>query len=160
MESKHKLFLIIAVAVFGLLVVGFIGAKQTSKPEFCITCHSMQPAYENWEASAHGDIDCMTCHSEPGFSGFVKTKLDGVKQVAVTLTSDVQPEDVIGLAHVNESVCLSCHEQEATDQVVVHMIHASQDYSCLDCHDRVIHDPPEQARPDKTQESCQTCHRQ
>jgi nitrate/TMAO reductase-like tetraheme cytochrome c subunit len=159
-ESKHKLFLIIAVAVVGLMAVGFVGMKETSKPGFCSTCHSMKPAYENWANSAHGQVDCMTCHAEPGFSGYVKAKLGGIKQVAVTLTSDVQPEDVIGLAHVNEATCISCHDQEQTDAVMAHKIHASFEFGCLGCHDRVIHDPPELARPDKTQESCVTCHRQ
>ncbi|MDW7674567.1 MAG: NapC/NirT family cytochrome c [Bacillota bacterium] len=160
MESKQKLFIIIAVALMGLIVVGFIGVKQTSKPEFCSTCHSMQPAFDNWASSAHAEVDCMSCHSEPGFAGFVEVKLGGLKQVAVTLTSDVQPEDVVGLAHVNEERCLSCHEQEATDQVIPHMIHSSQEFGCMDCHDRIVHDPPELAVPDKSQEACIACHRQ
>jgi nitrate/TMAO reductase-like tetraheme cytochrome c subunit len=159
-KSKQKLFLIIGVAVLGLMVVGFVGMKETSKPEFCSSCHSMKPAYENWAASAHGQIDCMTCHSEPGFSGFMKMKLNGLKQVVVTLTSDVQPEDVIGLAHVDEAVCISCHNQEQTGKVQAHIIHANFVFGCLDCHNRVIHDPPEKASPDKTQEPCIACHRQ
>lgn len=162
MESKKKLYLIIAIAMFGLLVVGFVGMKETSKPEFCSTCHSMEVAFETWTESTHADVDCMSCHQDPGFAGFVEAKVGGLKEVAITLTRDVQPEDVVGISDVPDARCLACHTQESLEENVSgpHVsFHVSEDYSCMDCHDRVVHDPPEYAAPDMTQEACLMCHR-
>ncbi|MCP4591260.1 MAG: cytochrome C [bacterium] len=51
--------------------------------EFCgLTCHIvMQPEYVAYQQSPHSRVDCVKCHIGPGASLFVRSKLDGMKQV-------------------------------------------------------------------------------
>ncbi len=42
--------------------------QVTTKPEFCIKCHEMKPAYDSWKTSSHHTneygvvVDCGYCH--------------------------------------------------------------------------------------------------
>lgn len=50
-----------------LLLTFSLGTKAmlnyTDRPEFCLSCHIMEPAYESWFHSAHyGDASCSDCH--------------------------------------------------------------------------------------------------
>lgn len=77
----------ITLGVF-LLVSGALLAfaeHRTSKPEFCGSCHIMEPYYESWHADLHGaklDIACVECHYAPGERTTINAKLRGLSQVA------------------------------------------------------------------------------
>ena len=53
-----------------LLVIGLVIADhQTSKPEFCGSCHIIKPYYESLHADVHGGklgVACVECHYAPG----------------------------------------------------------------------------------------------
>jgi nitrate/TMAO reductase-like tetraheme cytochrome c subunit len=63
----------IAVASTGAIVI-------TGQPGFCNSCHIMNPYYDSWEKSSHSEVNCLDCHLQPGFTGYVKGKINGLAQ--------------------------------------------------------------------------------
>jgi hypothetical protein len=62
---KRRKGLLITLGI--IIVVGYIGANivaysLTYKPEACLTCHIMEPYYQNWKASRHNKVGCIDCH--------------------------------------------------------------------------------------------------
>jgi nitrate/TMAO reductase-like tetraheme cytochrome c subunit len=73
---------LLAVVGLALLVGGFKGYEYTESAEFCGTvCHSMDPQWVRFKISPHGNVLCAECHIGPGASFFVKSKIDGLRQV-------------------------------------------------------------------------------
>ncbi|MHC4707722.1 MAG: NapC/NirT family cytochrome c [Planctomycetota bacterium] len=66
---KKILFGLAALGIFGFTMI-----EVTGQPGFCKSCHIMDPFYETWKASSHHEVNCMECHFEPGFVGYVKGK--------------------------------------------------------------------------------------
>lgn len=106
----------IGVSVVVLLVAGtaFLGVAehQTSQPEFCGSCHIMEPYHESWQADLHGgklEIACVECHYAPGERTTVKAKLRGLSQLASYVSGRygaTRPR-----AHVSNDSCTTskCH---------------------------------------------------
>ena len=44
-------------------------AWYTSRPEFCNSCHIMEPYYKSWQESSHKNVSCIECHFPPGIGG-------------------------------------------------------------------------------------------
>src|SRR5512140_322813 len=56
-----------ALAVLLLLGIGMGAmAEYTMQPEFCRSCHIMEPYYTAWHSSTHKNVPCVDCHFEPG----------------------------------------------------------------------------------------------
>lgn len=104
----------ITLAILLVLGGGFlvVAEHRTSQPEFCASCHIMEPYYESWHADLHGaklDIACVDCHYAPGERTTVKAKLRGLSQVASYFSGRygaTRPR-----AHVDDRSCLTskCH---------------------------------------------------
>ena len=70
--------------VLGSMVVG-VAEYKTSQPQFCASCHIMEPYYDTWAADPHGEkfgVACVECHYAPGEQTTIKAKLRGLSQVA------------------------------------------------------------------------------
>jgi nitrate/TMAO reductase-like tetraheme cytochrome c subunit len=104
-----------AVALLGSFVLllatltGFAG-WYTSRPQFCRSCHIMEPFYVSWEQSKHKDVSCIKCHFPPGAGEKVRGKLLGLSQLAKYVTGSGGPRP--GAAEVPDASCLrsGCHE--------------------------------------------------
>ncbi len=61
----------------------FFAVEEMETVEFCgETCHTvMQPEFTAYQDSPHSRVACVDCHIGPGASWFVKSKLDGLRQV-------------------------------------------------------------------------------
>jgi nitrate/TMAO reductase-like tetraheme cytochrome c subunit len=60
----------------------YLAVEHLETVEFCGTaCHLMAPEYTAYQASPHSRVACVECHIGPGASWFVRSKLDGVRQV-------------------------------------------------------------------------------
>jgi nitrate/TMAO reductase-like tetraheme cytochrome c subunit len=104
----------ITVAALVLLLGGLVllADHQTSKPQFCGSCHIMEPYYESWHADVHGgklEIACIECHYAPGERATVRAKLRGLSQVASYVSGRYgtsRPR-----AHVDNLSCMTskCH---------------------------------------------------
>lgn len=66
--SVLALVVIGMVVGIALIVLPHVGIKLTSSTEFCVSCHSMQPVYEEYKQSAHFQnasgvrAECHDCH--------------------------------------------------------------------------------------------------
>ena len=49
--------LLLLIVIVPPLMAGAIIA--TGKPGFCNSCHVMNPYYDNWEQSAHNEVNCL-----------------------------------------------------------------------------------------------------
>jgi len=84
---KLTLFLVgILIVLTGVLIGGIKGYDYTESSEFCgTTCHVMDPQFVRYEQSPHANVDCAQCHIGPGASFFVRSKIDGLRQVYATI---------------------------------------------------------------------------
>jgi len=102
-----KLLLIMAataVFVAGSIVV-------TGQPSFCNSCHIMNPYYDSWQTSSHSEVNCLDCHLQPGFAGYVKGKINGLAQAVSCIVGRVGTKPN---ATVQDISCLrsECHSTE------------------------------------------------
>src|SRR5581483_6561290 len=106
--------LAITVVVLVLLcVIGLVIAdRATSKPEFCGSCHIMEPYYASWQADVHGgklEVACIDCHYAPGERDTFMAKMRGLSQVTSYVSGRYgasRPR-----AHVDNRSCMTskCH---------------------------------------------------
>ncbi len=105
------------LGVFAFLVVSAVGAYQSyhyaESVEFCGTvCHDvMKPEYVAYHTSPHANVSCVECHIGPGADWFVKSKLEGLRQVyAVLADSYSRPigSPIHNLRPASET-CYECH---------------------------------------------------
>ncbi|MCA9245455.1 MAG: NapC/NirT family cytochrome c [Planctomycetales bacterium] len=79
-----RLFIAFAIlSVLGASVLG-VAEHETSKADFCASCHIMEPYYASWSADLHGsklDVACVECHYAPGERTTIKAKFRGLSQV-------------------------------------------------------------------------------
>jgi nitrate/TMAO reductase-like tetraheme cytochrome c subunit len=112
--QKFRWFLARAFALLGTFVllvgvaVGFSG-WYTSRPEFCRSCHIMEPYYVSWQHSSHKDVSCIKCHFPPGVGEKVRGKMLGLVQLAKYVTETAGPRPA---AEIPDASCLrsGCHE--------------------------------------------------
>lgn len=115
------LFLVTSGFIFG----GYKVYEYTESAEFCGTvCHPMFPQFERYEASEHVNVSCAECHIGPGADFFVKSKIDGIRQVYATITHTYsQPikSPVENLRPARET-CETCHTPTAYQDNIVKTI--------------------------------------
>jgi hypothetical protein len=117
-----------ALALFGAAVI------YTDRPEFCTSCHEMQPYYDAWASGPHSDTWCVDCHVGRGAPERVMHKFASLKEVMAHFTGDTsfpQPE----MAELPAGTCKSCHGKPkvTTMKGFDHELHASQG-ACQKCH--------------------------
>lgn len=142
-EDKLKLF-ILASGLLIFLVVGSAGAIGfTMRPDFCRTCHVMEPEYQTWKATSHSQIACTDCHIEPGLGNLIVHKVGALKELYHYVTKTY--ERPLKMAHkIESSVCEQCHSQERVfttsgDIIIPHAKHREKDVKCVECHSGVAH---------------------
>ena len=113
-----------AIMVFTLTMVNVVivslaaykGIEFMDSPAFCgQVCHEvMEPEFAAFQDGPHSRVSCVQCHIGPGAPWFVRSKLDGTRQVvAVLLNSHSRPipSPVHNLRPARE-VCEQCHWPE------------------------------------------------
>jgi hypothetical protein len=92
-----------------LLLMTAVAAWYTSRPEFCRSCHIMEPYYKSWAESSHKDVSCIECHFAPGLGGKARGKLLGLVQLAKYVTQSAGPRPA---AEIPDKSCLrsGCHD--------------------------------------------------
>ena len=188
--SKRRI--VVIGVLLGVVVIGGVGAvaawKYHELPQFCATCHIMDPYLESWQASDYGayahaqqDVTCLECH--------VPTTQQQVNELVVYMQGDftVPLEEL----EVSEEFCFDCHlpnEHTSYEEVIqrtkglelnpheshlgemdcdiCHKTHKlSEDY-CADCHGPVATGPGWTTEVTRTAEvqvwapdmDCTACH--
>jgi len=107
---------ILALAFIVFSAAGIGGAEYyTARPQFCGTCHVMDPYYVSWSHDKHGgqDVWCVECHYAPGEHHTIMAKMRGLSQLASYFTGRYgagRPR-----AHVSDASCMrsGCHGDNA-----------------------------------------------
>jgi len=115
----RNLWLFLGSTVILLILVAYGGIRAyetTESVAFCgEACHEvMGPQNTTYLASAHARVPCTECHIGPGRSFWVKSKIDGMRQVWKTFTNSFErpiPTPVKALRPAQET-CEHCHWPE------------------------------------------------
>ena len=168
---------LILIAVLGGIIVGWLTLggtayvmNYTSSTEFCLSCHSMEIPYEEYQGSVHFSnqkgirAECSDCHipSEP--VDYLITKIKATKDIYHEyVTGKISDEDKyeehrMAMAETvweqfrqnDSATCRSCHSLDAMDTfeqaeeaVKMHEYGVANNQTCIDCHKGVAHFPPE-----------------
>ncbi|MEX0777343.1 MAG: NapC/NirT family cytochrome c [Phycisphaeraceae bacterium] len=158
----------------GMLAGATAFADYSMQPEFCRSCHVMEPYYQAWHDSTHKGVACPLCHFEPGLENTLKGKWQASSQAVkfITKTYGSKPH-----AEVRDSSCLrsGCHERrvlegkvdwEITNKrgvaVTIRFDHTphltetrrGQELRCVSCHSQMV----QGKHIVVTLESCFLCH--
>jgi hypothetical protein len=106
MELKLR-FKILLVAAAAFVFMG-LSIAVTGQPGFCNSCHIMNTYYDSWETSSHSEVNCLDCHLQPGFAGYIKGKINGLAQAVDCMVGRVGTKPN---ANVDDASCLrsECH---------------------------------------------------
>lgn len=135
-RRSHRFKLTLAVLVFVIVLVGIgvAGVKTydyTESSGFCgSTCHVMTPQYARYQLSPHSNVACAECHIGPGASFFVRSKIDGLRQVYATIFNTYHrpiKSPVVNLRPARET-CETCHSPTTfKDNIVKTVQHYDND---------------------------------
>ncbi len=105
--SRWGWVLLVLIAL-GIGSAGFV--EYSMQPDFCRSCHIMEPYYQAWHDSTHKDVSCISCHFEPGLENTIRGKWEASSQAAkyITNTYGSKPH-----AEIRDASCMreGCHEQ-------------------------------------------------
>ncbi len=156
--SKSRI--VVIGVLLGVVVIGGVGAiglwKYHEQPQFCATCHIMDPYLESWQSSDYGayahaveDVTCLECH-EPT-----------VEQQVDELVVYMQGDFTVPLEErrYGDEFCFGCHEpnEHTSYEEVIQLTaglelnpHSSHlgEMECETCHK--MHGPSE--------DYCAQCH--
>jgi hypothetical protein len=85
-EVRRVAIVVIVLTALNTVILGaasLFAVEEMETVAFCgETCHTvMQPEHTAYQDSPHSRVACVDCHIGPGASWFVKSKLDGLRQV-------------------------------------------------------------------------------
>ncbi len=141
--SKKKICLYVLGAVVIVAALGLFTAfgppglfAKSESPEFCGSCHVLQPEYENWfHSGAHQNIKCIDCHlPNDNLAHHLWAKgLEGVGDVVAFHTGRVPEPIKLSDAGARTVVanCRRCH-----NELVARI---NEDRRCWECHRRMSH---------------------
>ncbi|WP_272658551.1 pentaheme c-type cytochrome TorC [Providencia sp. PROV148] len=159
----------IAVGV-ALIVVPHVGMKVTSTTEFCVSCHSMEPVYEEYKQSVHFQnasgvrAECHDCHIPSDLPGMIKRKLEASNDIYQTFIAhsidtpekfeakraELAEREWARMKENNSATCRSCHDYDSMDHAKQNpeaarqmQIAAKENQSCIDCHKGIAHQLPD-----------------
>ena len=122
-------------AIFALVVAftGYKGYEATDSVSFCgSTCHEvMGPEEATYAKSPHARVPCVECHIGPGGSFWVRSKIDGIRQLfATVLNTYEQPiETPVHSLRPAQQTCEECHwpAQFYGEKLVTHQYYDSDE---------------------------------
>ena len=136
------------VAVVWLVVFGAVRAYRyiEDDPSFCRTCHTMQDAWDRWQAGEHRDVSCHSCHKNDPASS--------LRQVWEYVTR--QPEEVHTRPSVDAETCAGCHTgEDGSGLAKADLRHSAGGRTdCLLCHGQELH----RVQPPAWGKICESCH--
>jgi cytochrome c nitrite reductase small subunit len=155
--SRKRIFII--GALLAVVVLGGVGAvgfwQYHEQPQFCATCHLMDPYLESWQtpgfgAQVHAEegLACLDCH-EP-------TVQQQMNELVVYLQGDFR--DPLKERKFGNEFCFDCHvdnEHTSYEEVTAR----TEDYTI---DDELVnpHSPPHEAGEGTgEQPDCRVCHK-
>jgi cytochrome c nitrite reductase small subunit len=141
--SKRKILFYVLIAAAMAAVLGIFAAfgppglyAKSESPEFCGSCHVLQPEYEAWfHSGAHRNVKCVDCHlpNDTFVNHLFWKSVDGVKDSLAFHTGRVS--ETIRISDHGAKVvlanCQRCHAETIS--------RINEDRQCWDCHRRLSH---------------------
>lgn len=160
--TRQRLLQLVILSGLALVIVAVWSIKYTSQPSFCHSCHEMQPMYQAWQTSAHREVNCLSCHSDPGVGGLLRTKMKGLGEVYKHFTGTYErPITITADTEAFSARCLRCHQdifRRAGANLGPHNeAHRQMGMQCARCHQPLVHNPEQNTRP-PSREICVGCH--
>ncbi|HET6515784.1 MAG TPA: NapC/NirT family cytochrome c [Thermodesulfovibrionales bacterium] len=146
-------FVLALIAIIGILgsVVGYKYYRHTQDdPEFCMSCHMMKEAFQEWQRGKHRDFTCQKCHN-----------LSLIEQNQLLVSFVVKTPGPFSQSHGRKKPwlqCKTCHLSEVAQGSALrksygHARHVFMlNIECKVCHGKSLHlfKPNENA--------CKECH--
>lgn len=157
---------VMALAIWGT----WQGVHYTSTTEFCLSCHSMRTAGEEYKTSVHFRnasgvrAECKDCHIPPGvvptlirktealndlYHTFISPSIDTPEKFAAK-RSELAQREWARMSANNSAACKSCHSYEAmahgkqsANAAAQMSAAAAKDSNCIDCHKGIAHHKPD-----------------
>lgn len=172
--DPRKLLLFLGLTTIVNLLIssqaGYQAVHYMDSVEFCGTaCHSvMQPEFKAYQVASHSSVDCVKCHIGSGAEGYVKAKLNGMRQLWSLATGSYHkpiPVPIRNLPGADET-CESCHARQALDGDKLRVIRhygddeaATPSYTALMMKVGAIHRAHLRSqKPELRNVSCLDCH--
>ncbi len=168
MKTYQKRALLVSVGIivaFPLFSITYYTMVRTSTPQFCASCHEIQPAVSTWRTSSHVNnrrgfvADCMDCHlpAPQDMANFFFTKtLHGVKDVVAHFVQgeyNRSESRAAAYASFKNEQCQKCHRNilympDKRGAMLAHrsVVYARSGYEkkCVDCHRNLVHNSVQQ----------------
>ncbi|MCF6258428.1 MAG: NapC/NirT family cytochrome c [Gammaproteobacteria bacterium] len=166
-----SLSVITGVLIVGaLLVIGFHSALNATNTEsFCISCHEMGIAYEEYKDTVHYKnrtgvrATCSDCHVPQDFGPKMIAKIRAAKDVWHHLIGTIDSKEKYenyrltmakavwqNMEETDSRECRVCHtvasmdfEEQQGRAARKHQKMAEKGQTCIDCHKGVAHELPE-----------------
>ena len=127
---RRRVLVVACLTLVNILIVSlaaFKGIEYMDTPQFCgQVCHTvMEPEFAAYRDGPHSRVRCVDCHIGPGASWFVKSKLDGTRQVIAVMRNSYTrpiPSPVHNLRPARDT-CEQCHWPEKFHGDKVEVIH-------------------------------------
>ncbi len=118
-HTRRVALAVVLLTIVNVLIVSlaaFRGVEEMDSVAFCgQVCHEvMEPEFVAYQDGPHSRVRCVQCHIGPGAPWFVRSKIDGVRQVVAVLMNSHErpiPSPVHTLRPARE-VCEQCHWPE------------------------------------------------
>ena len=141
MTRRRWLFGLGATFVFAIAMLGAGNVAVYSSNATCGSCHEIKPLYDQWHSSTHKNVNCVSCHTDPGLAGWAKLNVNivvnGFKHLTGAYTMPIQGK-------VDDASCLRCHSRDSRPEVIaassLRVAHSAHNQlRCADCHGRLVH---------------------
>lgn len=147
-SSRIQAAILTAGLIGGLAVVGiYTSIEVSSRPQFCGSCHNMQPYYQSWKTSSHRAVACVECHIPPGVTAEFRKKFEALSMVASYFTGTYGTNP---WTEIDDAACLRCHERRLLagrelfgDVIFDHTSHLAgmrrgKKLRCTSCHSQIV----------------------
>lgn len=170
-RSKLKIFFILAlIFVAGVVFAGLfnVGLSATNTTEFCISCHSMEFPYKEYQESVHYKnasgvkAGCADCHVPKSLGPKLWMKINAYNDVLHQFLGTVDtPEKYeehrwemasrvwAKMKSTDSRECRSCHDfadMDLSEQDKMgrkkHGNAEDKGQTCIDCHKGIAHEEP------------------
>jgi hypothetical protein len=132
--QRRTVFIVLVLTLVNVIIVSlaaYRGIEFMDSPAFCgQVCHQvMRPEFTAFQDGPHSRVTCVSCHIGPGAPWFVKSKIDGTRQVVAVLSNTYSrpiASPVQTLRPARE-VCEQCHWPEKFHGDMVLTVRAYKD---------------------------------
>lgn len=115
-KKKRRIWPWVLLGIFILIAAGgYSFYEYSNTPEFCSSCHIMEPYITAWEESNHAEFGCVDCHISPREGAKWEAKFQGMMQAIKYLTRSYASKPY---AEIEDASCLrsGCHQDRLVEE--------------------------------------------